>query len=109
MEALEIIGVIFMAGWFAAIGASRRTRPIMVPIWALFGVFIAVVGFYIAAWIVEQILLAAGPAIAPNGVFVVSSLAGIAGGIGLCYLLYLFITRRERAVAATPSAPSVTR
>jgi hypothetical protein len=100
MEALEIIAVTFIAGWFAAIGASRRTRPIMVPIWALFGVFIAVVGFYIAAWIVEQLLLAVGPAIAPNGVFVVSSLAGIAGGIGLCYLFYLFITKRAQTSAS---------
>lgn len=101
MEALEIIAVIFIAGWFAAIGASRRTRPIMVPIWALLGVFIAVVGFYITAWIVEQLLLAAGPAIASNGVFVVSSLAGIAGGIGLCYVFYLFLTRRTQTSSST--------
>ena len=100
MEALEIIAVIFIAGWFAAIGASRRTHPIMVPLWALLGVFIAVVGFFITAWIVEQLLLAAGPAIASNGVFVVSSLAGIAGGIGLCYVLYWFLTKRAQTSAS---------
>jgi hypothetical protein len=101
MEALEIIAVIFIAGWFAAIGASRRSHPIMVLLWALLGVFIAVVGFYITAWIVAQLLLAAGTAIAANGVFVVSSLAGIAGGIGLCYLFYWFLTKRAQALAST--------
>ena len=101
MEVLKIIAIIFIAGWFGAIGSSRRTRPIMVPLWALLGVFIAVVGFYIAAWIIEQLLLAAGPAIASNGVFVVSSLVGIASGIGLCYLFYWFLTRREQTLAPT--------
>jgi hypothetical protein len=100
MEVLKIIAIIFIAGWFAAIGASRRTHPIMVPLWALLGVFIAVVGFFITAWIVEQLLLAAGPAIASNGVFVVSSLAGIAGGIGLCYVLYWFFTKRAQTSAS---------
>ena len=100
MEVLEIIAIIFIAGWFAAIGSSRRTRPIMVPLWALLGVFIAVVGFFITAWIVDQLLLAAGPAIASNGVFVVSSLAGIAGGIGLCYVFYWFLTKRAQTSAS---------
>ncbi len=100
MEALEIITLFFIAGWFAAIGESRRTHPIIVLLWALLGVFVAVVGFYIAAWIVEQILLAAGTAIAANGVFVVSSLAGIVGGIGLCYLFYWFLIKRAQTSAS---------
>ena len=99
MQALEIIALVFVAGWFGAMGAHRH-GAMMAPLWALLGVFIAVVGFYIAAWIVEQLLLAAGPAIAPNGVFVVSSLAGIAGGIGLCYLFYWFLTKRVQTSAS---------
>src|SRR3954453_4610153 len=87
MLAIQIIAVIFMAGWIAAMGATRK-RLIMAPLWALLGVVIWAVGFYIAAWIVEQILLAAGPAIAANGVTVVSKLVGIGVGIGACYLFY---------------------
>ena len=100
MEALEIIALVFVAGWFGAIGASRSSA-IMAPLWALLGLFIAAAGFYISAWIVEQLLIAAGPAIASNGVFVVSSLVGIVGGIGLCYLFYWFLTRRPQTSAST--------
>jgi hypothetical protein len=90
----------FCRGLVWGYGAHRHGE-MMAPLWALLGVFIAVVGFYIAAWIVEQLLLAAGPAIASNGVFVVSSLVGMVSGIGLCYLFYWFLTRREQTLPST--------
>jgi hypothetical protein len=99
METLQVGAVIFIAIWFGAMG-SNRSRPIMVPLWALLGVVIWVVGFYGGAIITTQLLLTAGSAIAANGVDVLSRLVGISVGIGLCYLFYRLRLRPEPAVTS---------
>src|SRR5215217_395721 len=102
MDAIAIEALIFMAGWFAAIGA-HRAGAIMAPLWALLGAFIWAVGFYLLALITEQLLGLAGTAIAANGVVVVSKLVGIMAGAGFCYLFHRFVVAREPAVTSTPS------
>jgi len=81
----------------------------MGPVWALVGAFIWAVGFYVAAFVAEQLLRIAGTAIVENGVFVVSRLVGIGVGIGLCYLFYKFVLTRERPVTLTSSFPAERR
>jgi len=97
MDAIAIEALIFMAGWFAAVGA-HRAGAVMAPLWALLGAFIWAVGFYVFAFITEKLLDLAGPAIAANGAVVISKIIGICAGIGLCYLFYRFVATREPAV-----------
>ena len=101
MDAIAILVLIFVVGWFAAMGA-HRAGAIMAPLWALLAAFIWAVGFYIFALIAEQLLGLAGTAIAANGVVVVSKLVGISVGIGLCYLFYRVVLTREPAVTSRP-------
>ncbi len=102
METLAVASIIFVAIWFGAIG-GHRAGAVKAVLWVLLGVFIWAVGFYITSIIVEQLLLLAGNAIAPNGIYILSRLVGISAGVGLCYLFYWFITRQDRTVRATPS------
>ena len=103
MQVLAILTLIFVVGWFAAIGASRAgwTKAIL---WAVAGGVIWAIGFYLAARITEELLLLAGPAIALNGVFVLSTLVGIVAGVVLCYLFYWLIRKREERLAAATYA-----
>src|SRR4051794_27361428 len=102
MDAIAIFVLLFMIGWFAAIGA-HRAGAIMSPLWALLGAFIWTVGFYVFTFITEQLLGLAGTTIAANGVVVLSKIVGICAGIGLCYLFYRLVVEREPAVTFTPS------
>ena len=111
MDAIAILVLIFIIGWFAAIGA-HRAGAFMAPLWALLGAFIWAVSFYVLTLITEQLLGLAGTAIAANGVVVLSKIVGISAGIGLCYLFYRFVAAREPAVTSAPSTldtPSIPR
>jgi hypothetical protein len=99
MDALAVVTVFLIIIWFAGYG-SHRSGALRAPLWALLGVVVWAVGYYIAFIITEQLLSAAGSAIATNGVAVVSKLAGISAGVGLCYLAYRAITVREQVIAS---------
>jgi hypothetical protein len=99
MDALAVVTVFLIAMWFAGYG-SQRSGTLKAPLWALLGLVVWAIGFYITYIITEQLLLLAGSAIATNGVAVVSKLAGILVGVGLCYLVYRAITVREQIAAS---------
>src|SRR3954452_13615012 len=108
MTALAVFAIIFIMGWFGAVGANR-SGAIMRPVWALVGAFIWAVGFYVAVFVTEQLLGIAGTGIVGNGGFGLSRLVGIGVGIGLCYLFYKFVLTRERSVTLTSSFPAERR
>src|SRR3954452_8708502 len=103
MDVIAIIVIIFVVGMFAALGASRGGAS-TAAFWAVLGVFVWAVGYYVGLFVTEQLLGVAGTAIAPNGIVVLSKLAGIGIGVVFCYLLYKFVMSRERPLLPTRSA-----